>query len=182
MHKLIKYFIAMLVVAVLLLAMSRVLVSIVQKLLTCDYTIALGIRNDKQEKWLLAFMPFVGKEMTKPLRINLPPLKNSLAEEDCYRQYVIITGALRGEVVCVRFHYRMPYRNFFLLVLGWRIDPSIISLDLDDLASYFKTEPDYQKFFFNPDYTGIADLDDYKPFATIDLSGQSGGAKWGQVK
>lgn len=156
-------------VAILFLSAIILLFIIMAGDIILNYNIPLAISNEKQEKWLLVFLPLIGEELNKAYRINLPPLKHTATEEDSYRQYMIVTGALKHDGVNLHFRRRMPYDKFFLLVLGWKIDPSIISVDLEDLASYFETEPDYQKFLFNPDYTGKPELDDYKPFAHIDL-------------
>lgn len=167
-NKLVQYLLGFLIACIFLAGFSIALLILMQDL-PGEYTIRLGISNEKQEKWLLVFLPFIGEEMERPFKINLPPLKHIAVEEDSYRQYMIVTGALKHDGVDIRFRRRMPYDKFFLLVLGWEIDPSIISVDLENLASYFETEPDYQEFLFNPDYTGISELDDYKPFAYIEL-------------
>ncbi len=170
MHKLLKYFFAFLIAIIVVFGVSKLLFGLMQKyIITWDYNIALAISNDNQEKWLLVFFPLIAEEMKKPLKINLPPLKHLIVEEDCYRQYVIIRGAMKREVVELRFHTSMPYTKFFLLALGWKIDPAVEYLNINDLASCFETNPHYSHFLFNPNYTGIDELDNYEPFATIIL-------------
>jgi hypothetical protein len=148
-HKPVQYLLGFLIACTFLACFSIALFMLMPDL-PGEYTIGLEISNEKQEKWLLVFLPFIGEEMQRPFKIDLPPLKQIIVEEDSYRQYMIVTGALKHDGVDLRFRRRMPYDKFFLLVVGWKIDPSVISVDLEDLAFYFDSEPDYQKFLFNP--------------------------------
>lgn len=174
MHKSTKYSLGCLAVVIILLCSFMLRCALLPEHITAwRYNITIPISNEKNEKWLLVFFPFIGEKRNTPFRINVPPLEQQfMVDNEClYRQYVIITERWKSESVDLHFHSRLPYDKFFLLVLGWKIDPGIQSLDAKDLATYFETEPDYQEFFFSPTYTGNPELNDYKAFAHIDLSG-----------
>jgi hypothetical protein len=164
MSRPLKYLVALLLAIILFYAVFTFLDS-----LALPYEVWLRVKNNKHEKWLLIFLPYIAGQLETRFTVNVPPLMKPFQEKARYQQYLILTGVLRDEPVNLHFDNRLPFDKFFILVLGWKLEATIPSLELEKISSYFDTEPDYYRFFFNPTYTGFREKDDYEPFATINL-------------